>query len=224
MSDQYLLRRAPATLDFTSWTAPCWTAADEAHIAICRPESSAHHPDVRCRLLYDDHAIHGMFRVADRYVRAVQQHDNDPVCTDSCVEFFFQPFGRGPYFNLEMNCGGTILCFYISDHTRTPQGFAHSVTLPPDELQMVRRYPSLPSIVDPEITEPLTWTLGFSLPFAMLEKYCGPINPAQLPGSAWRGNFYKCADKTSHPHWLTWQPINALNFHLPECFGTLRFA
>ena len=40
---------------------------------------------------------------------------------------------------------------------------------------------------------------------------------------AWRGNLYKCGDRTSHPHWAAWSPVDELNFHLPRCFGTLRF-
>jgi hypothetical protein len=45
------------------------------------------------------------------------------------------------------------------------------------------------------------------------------------PGVTWRANFYKCADKTSHPHWLTWAPVNypKPKFHLPEYFGRIEF-
>jgi len=41
----------------------------------------------------------------------------------------------------------------------------------------------------------------------------------------WRANFYKCADSTSHPHWLTWSPVDhpTPHFHLPAFFGTLEF-
>ena len=40
----------------------------------------------------------------------------------------------------------------------------------------------------------------------------------------WRGNAFKCADETSHPHWASWAPIGeALNFHAPGWFGDLDF-
>lgn len=34
-----------------------------------------------------------------------------------------------------------------------------------------------------------------------------------------------CADNTSHPHWLTWSPVDypKPNFHLPQSFGFLEF-
>jgi hypothetical protein len=81
----------------------------------------------------------------------------------------------------------------------------------------------LPRLVDPEIQEPVAWSVAYRIPLALLEKYCRVIAPA--PQAAWRVNFYKCADNTSHPHWLTWSPV-ALpepNFHHPRSFGTLQF-
>ncbi|MCH8859253.1 MAG: hypothetical protein IID54_06710 [Proteobacteria bacterium] len=48
---------------------------------------------------------------------------------------------------------------------------------------------------------------------------------APLGSTNWRGNFYKCGDKTSHPHWGMWSPItNRLSFHQPALFGDLVFA
>ncbi|MDA0991466.1 MAG: carbohydrate-binding family 9-like protein, partial [Verrucomicrobia bacterium] len=46
------------------------------------------------------------------------------------------------------------------------------------------------------------------------------------PGVSWRSNLYKCGDATSHPHWLTWSPIDRPkpDFHVPDQFGTLTFA
>jgi hypothetical protein len=81
---------------------------------------------------------------------------------------------------------------------------------------------SLPAVVDPEIDAPVDWELAFFVPTEVLEDYVGPIGP--LAGQEWRANFYKCGDETSHPHWAAWSPVDELNFHLPRCFGTLRFA
>ncbi|MBO7566063.1 MAG: hypothetical protein J6T60_03070, partial [Bacteroidales bacterium] len=62
----------------------------------------------------------------------------------------------------------------------------------------------------------------FALPMAALEPYCGAI--PSLDDATWRGNFYKCADHSSHPHWLTWNPVSVLNFHLPDCFAEIDLA
>ena len=82
---------------------------------------------------------------------------------------------------------------------------------------------SLPDVVEPEIKESTTWTLEYRLPFEFLAKYAPVVEPAA--GVTWRANFYKCADATSHPHWITWAPVEfpRPNFHLPEFFGEIVF-
>ncbi len=37
------------------------------------------------------------------------------------------------------------------------------------------------------------------------------------------GNFYKCADRTSSPHFLSWAPISTPepDFHRPEFFSKI---
>ena len=80
---------------------------------------------------------------------------------------------------------------------------------------------SLPALVEPELRDPVEWQLAFYIPLAVLERYLGALGP--LGGQSWRANLYKCGDKTSHPHWASWAPLAARNFHLPECFGALDF-
>ena len=82
---------------------------------------------------------------------------------------------------------------------------------------------SLKKNVEQESTEPENWTVEYSIPISILSKYMKVEQPKA--GVSWRANFYKCADKTSHPHWLTWAPIDfpRPNFHLPQYFGELHF-
>ena len=172
-------------------------------------------------MAYDAASVLVMFRVEDRYVRAVATGHQQSVCTDSCVEFFFTPgsdIARG-YFNLEMNCGGRILFHFHPGAKRDP-----AVELPEVLRRRIECRHSLPQFVDPEITEPITWTIACRIPLDILGAYLQPALPA--PGAIWRGNFYKCADATSHPHWLTWAPVEAPrpDFHLPRFFGSLEFA
>ena len=178
-----------------------------------------HFPKAEVKIAYDDIAVYVMFRVGDRYVRAVAVEHQDSVCTDSCVEFFFTPdsdVSKG-YFNLEMNCGGTMLF-----HFQQAPGKGR-IEIPKSECNKIKCAHSLPRIVEPEIEEPVTWTVEYCIPIALLKRYCQVITPALH--AVWRANFYKCADDTSHPHWLTWSPVNFSkpNFHLPQFFGVLKF-
>lgn len=218
----YTIRKTAtaAALDL-NWDNPAWRAAETLSVTHFRPEGSDHRPQTSARLLHDGQRLHGLFQVHDRFVRCVRTGYGSEVWKDSCVEFFVEPkLGQG-YFNFEFNCGGAFLCNHIVDPTRTAAGFKQFTRLPEPLTRPIQVHASLPRIVDPEITEPLTWQLRFHIPLAVFEPFIGPLGP--LAGATWRGNFFKCADATSQPHWVAWSPVSELNFHLPRCFGELRF-
>lgn len=204
------------------WESALWQTAQTAKIDQFRPESSSHRPRTCARLLYNDEGIFGIFQVNDRYVRSVATRFQDCVCRDSCVEFFFKPKPNGGYFNFEFNCGGTVLCSYIvmpeGDYSRAGRDVRMLDAVDETAIEV---HHSMPRTVEPELAEPTVWTLQFHIPFALLEKYTGRVDHAA--GTEWRGNLYKCGDKTSHPHWAAWSPVSELNFHLPDCFGVMKF-
>ena len=135
------------------------------------------------------------------------------------MEFFFTPgedISAG-YFNLEINCGGTMLFHFQKEYG------VDRVLVLAEEAEKMDRRATLPKIIDPEISKPVEWGLECRISVDVLEKYGPVVRPA--PGAVWCANFYKCADRTSHPHWLTWAPIDLPrpDFHQPRFFGTLRF-
>lgn len=208
----------PPKIDAT-WDKSPWNAIQPETIGRHMGEKPEHFPKTQVKIAYDDSAVYVIFRVEDKYVRAVTAEPQGMVCTDSCVEFFFTP---GPdvsqgYFNLEMNCGGTLLLYHQKARDK------ETVAVPKADYSQIAIAHSLPRIVDPEITKPITWTVECRIPIEFLKKYC-PVT-APTPGVVWRANFYKCADDTSHPHWLTWSPIDRPkpDFHQPEFFGVLKF-
>jgi len=203
------------------WEGPAWQRASTMELSCFRPEGTGHRPRTLAKLLYGSAGISGIFRVEDRYVRNVHTEYMDPVYRDSCVEFFFRPGTGSGYFNFEFNCGGALLSSYITDPERTAAGFKEFIPLPREDGERVAIYHSLPKVTDPEIVRPTVWLLEFFIPLWMIEKYAGSLG--RLTGSEWRANLYKCADDTSHPHWASWAPITSKNFHLPECFGRIRF-
>jgi len=186
------------------------------------PQSSQHHPRTLARLSYDQKRLHGQFVVEDRFVRCIRAGYGSEVWKDSCVEFFVEPKACHGYFNFEFNCGGAFLVNHIVDPTRAADGFKEFTRLSESEAKQVRVQASLPSVVEPEVAWPITWTLEFSIPFSLFEPYVGSVGA--VAGQTWRGNFFKCAEENSHPHWAAWSPVDEFNFHLPRCFGELYFA
>lgn len=207
-----------------AWDSDIWrgvSALDIAHFHEC---SSAHRPRVQAKLLHAERTLHVLFRAQDRFVRAACTRYGASVCKDSCVEIFVQPKADGGYFNFEVNCAGTMLLWYVRDTTLTPQGrFRDYTEVPAEAAQTIGVYHSVTGPVSQEIAEPLEWRVQLAIPAKLLEGFVGPIG--ELRGQEWRGNLFKCADATSHPHWASWSPIgDELNFHQPRYFGTLRFA
>jgi hypothetical protein len=203
----------------SDWNSKAWKSARNLRISNFMGERPSHFPETKVKLLYDNRNIYVIFSVSDKYVKAVAKETNGKVWMDSCVEFFFSPGGdteRG-YFNFEANCKGVFLFQYHLDNGQI-SGFVIR-----EDCEEVKISHSLKQNVEQEFAEPLEWRLEYSIPFTTLKKYMKVDEPG--PGVCWRANFYKCADKTSHPHWLTWAPVDypQPKFHLPEFFGKLVF-
>ena len=219
---RYLVRKTPRHFNFSAdWDSAAWQQAETLEVKHFRPESSEHRPKTLARLQFDTFGIHGCFKVRDRYVRSIRTRYGDAVWKDSCVEFFFQPKPGAGYFNFEFNCGGAFLSCYITDPERVEGGFKEFVKIPPERGRSIQVRSSLPPVIAREISEPLDWTLHFFIPFSLLEYYVGHLG--ERDGLACRGNFFKCADETSHPHWASWSPVDEFNFHRPPCFGEIQF-
>ncbi len=217
---KYNVTRVHAKPDINAvWDKAPWAGIQALEIKNHMGNKPEHFPFTQAKIAYDVHSIYVIFRVEDKYVKAVNNTNQEPVYQDSCVEFFFSPEDdtQAGYFNLEMNCGGTML-FHHQVKPRTDQ-----THIAKEDVEQVEVAHSLPQIIDPEIEEETIWTVEYSIPFSILSKYHD--FPMPRAGTIWRANLYKCADKTSHPHWITWAPVNVPNpdFHRPEFFGILEF-
>ena len=149
------------------------------------------------------------FRVSGLDLRARNTADNGRQWEDSCVEVFIQDPDGAPYYNFEINALGKVLaCKGPERHNRTPR--------PAEEMEQILRFTQMEG--GPLEQEGIhTWRVGVVIPFRLLG-----IDPERLPRSI-RANFYKCGDKTAHPHFLSWSPVETPkpDFHRPEFFGEL---
>ena len=201
------------------WNKLQWKYIEAIDLSNSMGEVPAFRPVVKVKMMYSNENIYVIFKVEDRFIRCVTKDVNGPVCEDSAVEFFFSPDEGAPekYFNFETNCGGTPLMFY---NIVPRKDFK---ILDPADIHQIEIAHSLPQIINPEIERSVTWTIEYRIPLRLLKKYANVTQPK--PGSTWKANFYKCADKTSNPHYLTWAHINndKPDFHLPQFFGDLKF-
>lgn len=207
-----------STID-ADWNKPAWRAITPLTLDYYMGDEPTHQPVVQAKAAYDDSFLYIIWRVEDNFVLAKRTQNQQDIWRDSCAEFFFTPVGDHTvmgYFNLETNCIGKKLF-----HAHVVAGKNEKLAM--DDVERVTTASSLVEPINPERATPTTWTLEYRIPFDLIAKYTTIDHPAA--GVKWRGNFYKCGDESSHPHWLTWAPIEneKPSFHVPKHFGTLIF-
>jgi len=173
------------------------------------PETFPYAPLCSGRIARTQDALVVDFRVSGLDLRAQNLEDNGRQWEDSCVEVFIKDPEEDTYYNFEINALGKVLaCSGADRHGR--------VARPAEEMEEILRFGQLEG-------GPLdeggiwTWRVGVVIPFELIG-----VDPENLPDSI-RANFYKCGDKTAHPHYLSWSPIETPkpDFHRPEFFGEL---
>lgn len=171
-------------------------------------------PLAEFRLAHTDDSLLINYRVEEDSVAAVAPADNGRVWEDSCCEFFSMPADDGLYYNIECNCAGTLLVGSGAEREGR-------VLAPQDVLRQVRRWSSLGRKPFSEREGKVRWQMALVIPISTF--FRSHVKP--LGGRSFRANFYKCGDRLSRPHFLSWNPISIPkpDFHRPDYFGQLSF-
>ena len=186
------------------------TDALRSYVNVINWSKYAYKPIVVFDIARGEKEIYIHYFVRGLSLRAMASADGEFLHTDSCVEFFVRPENELSYANFEFSCTGVCLAARGNGrHGRTP--------LTSDEYKRIRRYSTVPKEVFAEKTGIHAWELTVAIPFELIG-----LDAANLPEKI-RGNFYKCADDTAHPHYLTWSPIHlpSPDYHCPEYFGEI---
>ena len=180
-------------------------------IACCNwPEFSAQ-CEAGVELSHSSDMLHIHYMVDEAAVVARCTADGQHVWEDSCVEFFFDPDGKGEYYNLECSCTGWI---YLCKGT----GRCGRIPLDDTALKSIKRRCTLPQEAFGLRGERTHWELWLYVPASV-------FGLESFEGLRARGNFYKCADASPFRHYLSYAPIATPkpDFHRPEFFETILF-
>lgn len=177
------------------------------------PEEFPSKPLACFRIAHDGKNIFLHYFVEEDEVRASVDEDAGKVSADSCVEFFVS-FDNAHYYNIEFSCIGKALVAY-----RTGRFDAERADM--CLLSEIKRFPSLGKEKFDNRMGYSKWDLLLIIPAHLFWK--SGIN--DLSGIKATANFYKCGDKLSVPHYLSWNPIKTLipDFHRPEFFAHIEF-
>ena len=181
-------------------------------VACCNwPDGYPYAPEVRFRMFHTGSRLLLRFDVAENYTAARVTEDNGEVWTDSCVEFFLGRGRRDGLLQLRDHLYRTDAA-RIPTHTRRGRarcaggdGFGQALTtLPFGEAFEEREGDN-------------RWSVTLVIPPEALFRH----KITDWSGVEARINLYKCGDNLSHPHFLSWRPIQTdkPDFHRPEYFG-----
>lgn len=188
---------------------------DAQPIACCNwPEEFPYAPDVQFRMFHSGQQLMLRFDVAERYTAALVTEDNGEVWTDSCVEFFIKLDDKG-YYNFETTAIGRLLLGFRQSRTE-------AVHASKEVLATIRRETTLGTEPFAEREGDNRWSLTLAIPPQALFAHA----LTDWSGVAATINLYKCGDKLSHPHFLSWKPIRTEkpDFHRPEFFEQVEFS
>jgi len=172
-------------------------------------------PFVKLFTVYSGEYLWIRFEVKGDFFRAKALVDQEAVWQDSCVEFFISTSGGNVhndgsdtiYRNFEFNVLGVCLSAVGTKSERR--------RLLPEEMKQILRFPSIDRNNLLSEGDCFDWDLSVAIPLKLL---------GIGAGSSFTANFYKCGDLTSHPHFLSWSCIDAVqpDFHLPQFFGRME--
>lgn len=177
-------------------------------------EEYPYKPEVTVQIAWNEQELFLQYRVKEQAVKAEITESNGRVWTDSCVEFFLSPQGNDEYYNLEMNGIGTALLGFRKKGSPATHA-------PHELIDSIRRISTLGDEPFAERKEQTEWQITMAIPWEVFFKHT--LKPVQ--GKKMRGNFYKCGDDLSIPHFVSWTKIKTEkpSFHNPEFFGGLEF-
>lgn len=170
-------------------------------------------PEVSVEVKHDSATMTLLFKVREQYTKAEIKETNGRVWTDSCVEFFIS-FGDEGYYNLETTCAGVeLLGFKDSEGVTT-----HA---PESLIDSILKKGTYVGNSFPEKEGDNSWQIEIQIPCSAFFHH----KLESFDGIKARGNFFKCGDDLSHPHFLSWSPIDTPkpNFHVPQFFGDIEF-
>lgn len=188
------------------------TAALRQSIDVINWEEYAYKPIVAFDIARGNKELYLHYFVRGLSLRAIADEDGEYVHPDSCVEFFMRQNDDLFYTNFEFNCIGTCLAARgLNRNERAP--------FTSNEYKKIRRYTTVQREAFAEKKGIHEWELTVAIPFELMG-----LDASGLPAKI-RGNFYKCADETANPHYVTWSPINlpSPDYHCPEHFGEICF-
>jgi hypothetical protein len=228
---------APITID-GNLDKPAWRHAPKSRRFVDITTGRPGPFDTRAAALWDGQNLYIAFWIAEPSVEAALTERDSLIFNENDVEVFID--GGDCYYEFEINALGTIWELTL-DKPYSKGGTATHGTNLPGLKSAVKVQGTLNGPKDYDTG----WTVEVFLPWKDLATYQGKLTSPPKAGDTWRINFSRVEWKHrvkggkyvrfpehgvkipdgEHPedNWV-WSPQGAVNMHLPEMWGRLKFA
>ena len=168
-------------------------------------------PFVHLEVAHNKSMLFLQYNVKEHYVRAQNTQCNSNVWEDSCVEAFIAIKDQS-YFNFEFNAIGT--CFASCGKNRHQRELFSQ-----DDIKSIITWTTMGGTPFPERKGHFSWRLIAGIPFKLLG-----IEESYYPSRTLWANFYKCGNKLTMPHYLSYKKVKTQSpdFHRPEFFAEME--
>lgn len=212
--------------DDAAWSKAAWT---DAFIDIVGENHAKPRFQTRMKMLWDDEYLYIAAELEEPHVWATLTAHDSVIFRDNDFEVFLNPTGDGlKYFEFEVNALNTGWDLFLGKPYKQGGKADNSWEMP--------GYKSAVAI-DGTLNDPRDqdkgWSVELALPWSAFVERSGKGRPSA--GDVWRMNFsrvewqvrvadgkYEKVPGTKEDNWV-WSPQGAVNMHVPEKWGVVRF-
>jgi hypothetical protein len=214
-------------LDEAEWGRVAWT---HELVNIEGADHEAPKFRTRCKLLWDDASLYIAAELMETDVWANFTERNSPLYRENAFEVFLDPDGDGlDYWELEINALNTVW------DLRMPKPFVRGGH--PDleaHLEGLKTAVHVNGTVNQGDDVDQSWTLEIAIPFSAFKGSSKlPLPPkagdefriqlARVQHEFDKSSGKYVGDASDNGTYAAWSPTGAVNLHLPEKFGHVRF-
>jgi len=240
LARSYVCYRSPGPitidgrLDDPAWQSAPWS---EAFVDILGDSAPAPPLRTRVKLLWDSTYLYVAAELEEPQVWATLTERDATIYHDDDFEAFIDPDGDGlNYYEIEINALGTVWDLLL---VRPYRDGGPAITA--WDIRGLRSAVHVEGTLnDPSDTD-RGWTVEMALPWAVLVQAARSKRRPQ-DGEEWRMNFSRvewdvtaedgayrkvrdpATGRPAREHNWSWSPQGAVNMHLPERWGTVRFS
>ncbi len=169
------------------------------------------------KVSHDGRNLNLLYHVVEPELRRMCTCHNSEIWTDSCIEMFLSnpAVNEKEYVNFEFSASKYALVGRGSGRPGRILYDSEKIDSLPIEFRLLRNTATFEGMESGS-----EWTLSVSIPLA---EFGLAVSGEDIGGLQLKGNFYKCGDGLTQPHYLMWNPIDTAKpeFHSPKYFGIL---